>query len=99
MVNNFFKVLRAGTHTTFQDNGFVNKQHLGITVGGVVDSDLYILSNIILNNSLNTPVLEFCFQGPSLKLTSGKARIVITGNVFFKIVIKVIYSTKETLLI
>ena len=85
MENNFFKVLRGGTHSTFQDNGFFNKQHLGITVGGAIDNELYRLSNNILNNSLHLPVLEFCIQGPSLQLMSGKSRIVITGNVFFNI--------------
>ena len=85
MVNNFFQVLRSGIHTTFQDNGFFNHQHLGITTGGAIDYELYALSNRIINNPLNSPVLEFCFQGPALKLTSGKARIVVTGNVFFNI--------------
>ena len=86
MGNSFFKVLRGGTHSTFQDNGFFNKQHLGVTVGGAIDNDLYLLSNNILNNSLHLPSLEFCIQGPSLKLMNGKSRIVITGNVFFNII-------------
>ena len=86
VMNNFFKVLRGGTHSTFQDNGFVNKQHLGITTGGAVDYELYTLSNGILNNSLNESSIEFCFQGPCLKLISGKSRFVITGNVSFNII-------------
>jgi len=84
--NNYFKVLRGGSHTTFQDSGFTNNQHLGITTGGVVDYELYNLSNKILNNTLNYPVIEFCFQGPCLKLMNGKSRIVITGNVVFNII-------------
>ena len=83
--NNYFKVLRGGTHSTFQDSGFNNKQHLGITNSGVVDNELFLISNKILNNNLETPVLEFCFQGPSLKLMRGCARIVISGNVSFNI--------------
>ena len=86
MVNNYFKVLRGGTHTTFQDNGFINKQYLGITSGGAVDNELFILSNKILNNSINIPALEFCLQGPSLELINGNARIIITGNVLFNII-------------
>ena len=91
MKNNYFKVLRAGIHTTFQDSGFVNKQHLGITTGGVMDHDLYILSNKVLNNPINTAVIEFCFQGPTLKLMNGCARIIIVGNVVFNI-----KNSKET---
>ena len=85
MANNYFKVLRGGIHTTFQDNGFINKQHLGITVGGAIDKNLYYLSNRILNNSLDLPTIEFCFQGPKLQLISGKSRVVVTGNVLFNI--------------
>lgn len=91
MSNNFFNVLRGGIHTTFQDNGIVNKQHLGITVGGAVDKTLYKLSNEILNNHPGLAVLEFCFQGPKLKLLGSRTRLVITGNVFFKIT-----NSKET---
>ena len=86
MANNYFKVLRGGTHTTFQDSGFINKQNLGITAGGAIDYELFALSNKILNNPINFPVLEFCFQGPSLKLINGNARIIVTGNVLFNII-------------
>ena len=82
---NFFKVLRGGVHTTFQDNGFFNKQHFGITVGGVIDYELFILSNRILNNPLNTAVIEFAQHGPKLELNSSSARILISGNVLFNI--------------
>ena len=41
MNKNYFEVVRGGIHTTFQDNGFLNTQHLGITTGGVVDRDLF----------------------------------------------------------
>ena len=85
MTKNYFKVLRGGTHTTFQDSGYINKQHLGITSGGAVDSDLYVLSNKLLNNRKDTPVIEFSIQGPLLELSSNTCRIVICGNVYFKI--------------
>lgn len=85
MVKNFFKVIRGGVLTTFQDQGYFNVQHLGITTGGVADNNLFRLANKILNNELNMPVLEFAHQGPLLKLKKGKCRIVITGNVKFNI--------------
>ena len=50
MTNKYFKVLRSGTHTTFQDKGFVNLQHLGITTSGVVDNELASIANSLVNN-------------------------------------------------
>ena len=88
MIYSHFKVLRGGTHTTFQDNGFTNKQHLGITTGGAIDYEIFILANKILNNKSDSSILEFSYQGPSLKLINGRTRIVISGDVFFKIITK-----------
>ena len=84
-MNNYFKILRSGTHSSFQDYGFKYVQHLGITTSGVVDKELYELANNIIGNDLNTPVLEFAYQGPILKLCNGKCRFIITGNVAFNI--------------
>ena len=85
---NSFEVVRAGIHTTFQDSGFFNVQHIGITTGGVSDISLIILANKILKNQFNTAILEFLLQGPHLRLKKGKCRFVITGNVSFNIIIK-----------
>ena len=85
MNKNYFEVVRGGIHTTFQDNGFFNVQHLGITTGGVVDNNLFRLANKLVNNDMNSPVLEFAVQGPKLKLKKGKCRFAITGNVAFSI--------------
>ncbi len=81
----YFQVERGGVHTTFQDLGRFNVQHLGICPGGSMDSDLLKISNILVNNPLQEGVLEFAYQGPRLKLISGKAKIAITGNVHFTI--------------
>ena len=86
MPNNFFNVLREGTHTTFQDYGFENVQHLGISNGGIVDKNLFELSNLLLNNHKDNPVIEFASQGPLLKLMKGNCRFTITGNVSFNII-------------
>ena len=72
MNKNCFEILRGGVYSTFQDNGYSNVQHLGITTGGVVDNDLFRLANKIVNNELHTPILEFANQGPQLKLKKGK---------------------------
>ena len=85
MNKNYFEIMRGGVHTTFQDSGYSNVQHLGITTGGVVDNDLFRLANKIVNNKLHTPILEFANQGPQLKLKKGKCRFTITGDVAFNI--------------
>ena len=81
----FFKVERKGIFSTFQDSGFFNLQHLGISTGGVMDRNLFKISNKILNNNLNECVIEFAYQGPRLKLVSGTAKVVVAGNVHFTI--------------
>ena len=50
MNKNYFEIMRCGVHTTFQDNGYSNIQHLGITTGGIVDNELFRLANKIVNN-------------------------------------------------
>lgn len=92
MKNNYFEVLRGGIHSSFQDDGFDNVQHLGITTGGVIDQRLFYLANNLLNNNLKTPVIEFAYQGPLLKLKKGSCRFVITGNVSFNIIRKEIIT-------
>ena len=85
-MNNYFKILRSGTHTSFQDKGFFNLQHLGITTGGVVDNELFKISNYLVKNNLESAVIEFAYQGPSLKLMRGECIFAITGNISFNII-------------
>jgi biotin-dependent carboxylase-like uncharacterized protein len=82
----FFEVLRPGINTTIQDSGRNNFYHFGITVSGSIDQKNFKLSNLILDNYINEPVLEFAFQGPLLKLHNGKTAICITGDVEFEII-------------
>jgi len=83
--NNFFEVERSGIHTTFQDKGRENLNHIGIPISGVMDKRNYILSNSLLKKNLNSPVIEFAYQGPLLKYHGKNIYIVITGNVQFQI--------------
>ena len=80
-----FVVERPGIHTTFQDSGYENLQHFGITTGGVIDKNLFKIANKLLDNNLNEPIIEFAYQGPRLRLEKGNAHIVIAGNVHFTI--------------
>ena len=38
MSNSYFKVIRAGINTTFQDEGRNNLYHIGIPFSGVMDN-------------------------------------------------------------
>ena len=86
MNNYFFEVLRSGINTTFQDKGRFHMQHLGVTPGGCMDLDSFLIGNALVGNSLNEGALEFAYQGPLLKLVKGKTKIAITGNVIFQII-------------
>ena len=84
----FFKVIRPGINTTFQDFGRKNLYHFGIPFSGAMDNRNYILVNAIAGNKENTPVIEFAFQGPLLKFKGDKINFTISGNVNFNILKK-----------
>ena len=86
MNNNFFEVLRPGINTTFQDKGRFGMQHLGVAPSGCMDYKLFLIANALVSNDEKEGVLEFAYQGPLLKLTKGKTKFAITGNVLFQII-------------
>ena len=88
MSKSYFKVIRPGINTTFQDSGRKNLYHIGIPFSGAMDSRNYTLANAIAGNKINSPTIEFAFQGPSLKLVGEKIYFNITGNVNFNILKK-----------
>ena len=85
MINNF-EIIRAGVNTTFQDQGRSNLYHIGIPFSGAMDNRNYSLANKLTANKLNSPVIEFAYQGPHLKYTGEKINIAVTGDVVFKII-------------
>ena len=85
MTNNF-EIIRAGVNTTFQDQGRSNLYHIGIPFSGAMDNRNYCLANKLTGNKLNSPVIEFAYQGPHLKYTGEKINIAVTGDVVFKII-------------
>ena len=85
MDNSYFEVIRPGINTTFQDMGRKNLYHIGIPFSGAMDNRNYTLANEIAGNKINSPVIEFAFQGPLLKLKGEKIYFNITGNVNFNI--------------
>ena len=85
MINNF-EIIRAGVNTTFQDQGRNNLYHIGIPFSGAMDNRNYSLANKLVGNKLNSPVIEFAYQGPYLKYSGDKVNISVTGDVIFKII-------------
>ncbi len=88
MKNKFFEVLRAGISTTYQDAGRFGLQHFGVTPGGCMDLRCFKIANCVVGNDLKEGVIEFAYQGPLLKLISGKTKVAISGNVHFEIISK-----------
>ena len=80
-----FLIERPGINSTFQDKGRFSLQHLGVVASGCMDSFLSDLANKLVGNDIYKPLIEFAYQGPLIKMTSGKAHISITGNVKFEI--------------
>ena len=85
MSNNYFDIIRPGINTTFQDQGRNNLYHIGIPFSGAMDNRNYQLANKLINNNLNSAVIEFAYQGPHLKYFGEKINIAITGDVIFLI--------------
>ena len=84
MSKNYFKIIRAGINTTFQDLGRKNLYHIGIPFGGAMDNRNFLLSNKLVQNNLNNPVIEFAYQGPLIKYHGDKMNISITGDINFQ---------------
>ena len=82
---NYFKILRAGINTTYQDLGRNNLYHIGIPFSGAMDKRNFQLLNSLLQNDYNSPVIEFAYQGPHIKFTGDKLNVAVTGDVVFKI--------------
>ena len=85
MSKNYFKILRAGINTTFQDGGRKNLYHIGIPFSGAMDNRNYLMANKLVGNNLKLPVIEFAYQGPLIEYLGEKINIAITGNVNFTI--------------
>ena len=86
MNKNYLEIKRAGINTTFQDKGRCNLYHLGIPFSGAMDNRNYQISNKLVGNELDSPVIEFAYQGPSLKYFGNDINFAITGDVKFMII-------------
>ena len=82
---NYFKVIRSGLNTSFQDFGRKNLSHLGIPISGAMDNRNFQIVNYLVGDKDKT-VLEFAYQGPLLKYFGNEAYIAVSGNVNFKLI-------------
>ena len=85
MDKNYFEIKRAGINTTFQDKGRNNLYHIGIPFSGAMDNRNFLLANKLVGNKLDSPVIEFAYQGPLLKFNGDKITITVTGDVIFRL--------------
>ena len=83
MNKNYFEIKRAGINTTFQDKGRSNLYHIGIPFSGAMDNRNFQISNKLVGNETNSPVIEFAYQGPLLKYFGDDIKCAIAGDVKF----------------
>ena len=83
MNKNHFEIKRAGINTTFQDQGSSNLYHIGIPFSGAMDNRNFQISNKLVGNKTNSPVIEFAYQGPLLKYFGDDIKCAIAGDVKF----------------
>jgi biotin-dependent carboxylase-like uncharacterized protein len=83
MNKNYFEIERAGINTTFQDQGRSNLYHIGIPFSGAMDNRNFQISNKLVGNETNSPVIEFAYQGPLLKYFGDDIKCAIAGDVKF----------------
>ena len=87
-MNNYFKVLRPGINSTFQDLGRFGLQHLGIVASGCMDQLTFCNSNKLVGNKISEGALEFAYQGPLIEHVGETALVAISGKVNFNIIKK-----------
>ena len=57
MSDDYFKVIRGGLNSTFQDEGREGLYHIGIPFSGAMDKRNYLIANKLSNNNKNEAVL------------------------------------------
>ncbi len=73
------RVLSPGLMTTIQDFGRVGLQHLGVPVGGALDTVGLRAANALVGNQPNMAALEVAYFGPTLRVEADEARLAIAG--------------------
>lgn len=73
------EIIDKGMLTTIQDLGRFGYQRYGVTPSGVMDEYSAIMSNILVGNELEVPVIETSFKGVCIKFNSDSS-IAVTGG-------------------
>src|SRR5687768_11872290 len=79
-----------GWGTRVVDAGRPRTRHLGVPVGGAADRAAWMLGNALVGNDPETPALEICLKGPTLRADRDLA-CVVCGAPF------VLSSARQTL--
>jgi biotin-dependent carboxylase-like uncharacterized protein len=74
------QVINPGLFTTVQDFGRFGHQRLGIPVSGALDPVGLRLANLLVDNPPNTGGLEMAYNGATLRLEAGSARLALVGG-------------------
>ncbi len=85
MSSNYLDIIRPGINSTFQDKGRDHLYHIGIPFSGAMDNRNYLIANKLVNNNLDSAVIEFAYQGPHIKYSGEKINFAVTGDVIFSI--------------
>lgn len=71
-------IIEPGLYTSIQDNGRTGHQHQGVPFGGAMDKESYQIANTLVDNPLDTPVLEMTLQGAEIEFDEA-CQVAITG--------------------
>jgi biotin-dependent carboxylase-like uncharacterized protein len=74
-------VVRAGLHTTVQDDGRWGHQHLGVPVGGALDVDALRRANMLVGNAPGEAALEITLVGCVIRAEM-PIHVAVTGATF-----------------
>jgi len=75
-----FEVVNSSIFSTIQDKGRFSYTSIGVTNSGVMDEYAYLMANKMLENNLDTNIIEISFSNLILK-SNINTTIVITGAV------------------
>lgn len=74
-------ILNPGVWTSIQDSGFMGYRQYGIGSSGVMDKSSFTILNTLLENPLNTPIIEMHFPAATIAFEED-ALIAIGGGDF-----------------
>ena len=74
------EVVEGGIGNSIQDTGRVGFRHMGITVSGCLDPMLARCANALVGNAPDCAVIEIRAVGPTLKVTHGRVRVALAGD-------------------